>query len=153
MRQMLLGAILLAACGSLAHGQNAPASTRKAIKANLKSFVTAFNKGDAAGVAANYATNAKLLPPNAAMVEGRQNIQTFWAGAIEAGLKLVSLTPIDITTTGNFAIETGKYVSTVPAAGGGGTTTDEGKYVVVWRREGRAWKIIRDIWNSDKPQQ
>lgn len=152
MRRILLGAILIAAFASLAHGQSTPASTRKAIEANLKSFVDAFNKGDAAGVAAIYATNAKLLPPNGAMVEGRQNIQTFWAGGIDAGLKIVSLTAVDVTPAGNLAIETGKYVSTVPAASGG-TTTDEGKYVVVWRREGRGWKIIRDIFNSDKPQQ
>ena len=152
MRRMLLVTILMAACAALAYGQNTSASARKAIDANLKAFVADFNKGDAAGVAAHYATNAKLLPPNGAIVEGRQNIQKFWAGGIDAGLKLWSLTTVDLTTCGNYAIETGKYVSTVPAAGGG-TTTDEGKYVVVWQRHGRGWKIIRDIFNSDKPQQ
>ena len=52
---------------------------------------------------------------------------------------------------GNLIVETGKYVTTISA--GGTTITDEGKYVVVWRREGRGWKIIRDIFNSDKPAQ
>jgi uncharacterized protein (TIGR02246 family) len=150
MRRMLLVTILIAAFASLAQGQSSSASARKAIEANLKSFVIAFNKGDAAGVAANYATNAKLLPPNGAIVEGRQNIQTFWQGGIDAGLKIWSLTTVDVTPAGNLAIETGKYVTTVPAAGDT-TTSDEGKYVVVWQRQGRGWKIIRDIFNSDKP--
>ena len=151
MRKILLGTILIAAFASLAYGQTATASASKAIEANAKAFTEAFNKGDTAAVAAIYATDAKLLPPNGAMIEGRQGIQTFWAGAASAGLKLVSLTAIDVTATGTYAVETGKYVSTVPAPGGG-TSTDEGKYVVVWRRNGRDWKIIRDIWNSDKPQ-
>jgi uncharacterized protein (TIGR02246 family) len=151
MRRILLGTILIAAFSSLAYGQSASANTRKAIEANLKTFVAAFNRGDAAAVAALYAVDAKLLPPNGPIVEGRANIQTFWAGGISAGLKIVSLTATDVNVAGNLAIETGKYVSTVPA--GGGTTTDEGKYVVVWRREGRAWKIIRDVFNSDKPAQ
>jgi uncharacterized protein (TIGR02246 family) len=151
MRKILLGTILMAAFASLANGQTATASARKAIEANAKAFVEAFNNGDAAAVAAFYANDAQLLPPNAAMIEGRPGIQTFWAGGASAGLKLVSLTASDVTATGVYAVETGKYVATVPAPGGG-TSTDEGKYVVVWRREGRAWKIIRDIWNSDKPQ-
>ena len=152
MRKIILGTIIVAVFASLANGQDASASARKAIEANLKAFVDAFNKGDAATVAAIYATDARLLPPNAAMVEGRANIQSFWGGAIGAGVKLVSLTAIDVNVSGNHAIETGNYVSTVSATGGG-TTTDEGKYVVVWRREGRDWRIIRDIWNSNKPQQ
>jgi len=143
---------LIAAFSSLAYGQNASANTRKAIEANLKTFVAAFNKGDAATVAALYALDAKLLPPNGPIVEGRANIQTFWAAGITAGLKLWSLTPTDVTVAGNLAIETGKYVTTVPAAGDT-TVSDEGKYVVVWRREGRGWKIIRDVFNSDKPAQ
>jgi uncharacterized protein (TIGR02246 family) len=151
MRRILLSTILIAAFASLANGQTATASARKAIEANSKAFTEAFNKGDTAAVAAIYATDAKVLPPNGAMVEGRANIQTFWGSAASAGLKIVSLTTTDVTATGVYAVETGKYVTTVPAAGGG-TMTDEGKYVVVWRREGRIWKIIRDIWNSDKPQ-
>ena len=152
MRRTLLSAMLIAVSVSFAYGQGSEASARKAIEANLKLFVEAFNKGDAAGVANLYAVNAKLLPPNGAIVEGRQNIRAFWAGGIGAGLKLISLTAVDVTTAGNFVIETGKYVSTVPATGGG-TSTDEGKYVVVWQRQGRGWTIFRDIFNSDKPQQ
>ena len=151
MLRMFCVAMLIIVSVSLAHGQADAAAARKAIEANAKSFVAAFNKGDAAAVAAMYAVDAKLLPPNGAMVEGRANIQAFWAGAAQAGLKLVSLTPIDVTTAGNLAIDTGKYVATTPAAGGS-TTTDEGKYVVVWQREGSGWVIIRDISNSDKPQ-
>ena len=149
MRRIFLATLVIVASTAFAYSQTS--ATRKAIEANIKSFVEALNKGDAAAVAQMYAADAKVLPPNEKIVEGRANIQAFWQGAIGAGLKMTSLTPTTITPAGNLLVETGKYVMTIPA--GGATMTDEGKYVVVWRREGRNWKIIRDIFNSDKPAQ
>jgi ketosteroid isomerase-like protein len=29
--------------------------------------------------------------------------------------------------------------------------TDQGKYLVIWKRQGQTWKIARDIWNTSKP--
>ena len=151
MRRIIFATLIITACVTFAYSQSTSA-TRKAIEANLKTFVDEFTKGNAAAVAQIYAVDAKLLPPNDKMVEGRANIEKFWAGAIGAGLKLTSLSITTLTPAGNLVVETGKYVSTMPGAGGA-TITDEGKYVVVWRREGRNWKIIRDIFNSDKPAQ
>jgi ketosteroid isomerase-like protein len=150
MRRVLFAVVLIAAFTSLAQGQDTSAIARKAIEANSKIFIDAFNKGDAAGVAALYAMDAKLLPPNEKLVEGQENIQTFWGRAATAGVKMVSLTTSDVTASGVYAIETGKFVTTMPTASGG-TTTDEGKFVVVWQRQGSGWKIIRDIFNSDMP--
>jgi ketosteroid isomerase-like protein len=33
----------------------------------------------------------------------------------------------------------------------GGQVIDNGKYVVLWRREAGQWKLHRDIWNSSQP--
>jgi len=33
-----------------------------------------------------------------------------------------------------------------------GSTMDEGKYIVIWKREGDGWKLYRDMWSSDSPQ-
>lgn len=151
MRRIIFATVIIAACVTFANSQPSSA-TRRAIEANLKTFVEEFNKGNTAAVAQIYAVDAKLLPPNDKMVEGRANIEKFWAGASGAGLKLTSLSITTLTPAGNLAVETGKYVTTIPGTGGA-TMTDEGKYVVVWRREGRNWKIIRDIFNSDKPAQ
>jgi ketosteroid isomerase-like protein len=150
MRRIIFATVIIASCVTFAYSQPSSA-TRRAIEANLKTFVEEFNKGNAAAVAQIYAADAKLLPPNDKIVEGRANIQAFWQGASGAGLKLTSLSITTLTPAGNLLVETGKYVTTIPA--GGATVTDEGKYVVVWRREGRNWKIIRDIFNSDKPAQ
>ncbi len=97
-----------------------------------------------------YTMDARLLPPNSEMVEGRANIQKFWQGAISAGLKLVSLETVHVETHGNIAVEIGRYTSTAPGAGGT-TTTEKGKYVVVWKRDGRRWKLAVDIFNTSMP--
>jgi uncharacterized protein (TIGR02246 family) len=147
MKRHFLVTLLIICAASIAQAQQ---SVRRAIETNTKQFVEAFNKGDAAAVANMYTIDARLLPPNSAMVEGRANIQNFWQGAITAGLKMVSLDPMTVEAQGNIAVEVGRYTATAPAAGGA-TTTDKGKYVVVWKRQGGNWKLAVDIFNSDMP--
>ncbi len=150
MKNLLLTAVLMMSLASLAFGQAQSAGIRKAIEANNKAFMAAFNRGDAAAVAGMYANDAKLLPPNSEMVEGRQNIQTFWQGVISAGAKVEALDTVQVDWRGDMAIELGKYTLTIPQAGGQ-SVTDQGKYLVVWKRHGRTWKLGLDIWNTSTP--
>ncbi len=128
----------------------AQSSVRRAIQANTRQFIEAFNKGDIAAVANMYTMNAHLLPPNTDMIEGRANIEKFWQGASGAGLKITALDMVDLEVHGNTAIEVGRYTSTLPHLRGG-TVQDNGKYVVVWKREGRAWKLAVDVFNTNSP--
>jgi uncharacterized protein (TIGR02246 family) len=144
MKRQLLVTLLIICAASIAEAQQ---SVRTTIEANTRQFIEAFNKGDAATVANMYTMDARVLPPNGEMVEGRANIQKFWQGAISAGLKMVSLETVNVETQGNIAVEVGRYTSTLSGAGGI-TTTDKGKYVVLWKREGRSWKLAVDIFNT-----
>ena len=47
------------------------------------------------------------------------------------------------------ALDRGTYSLTI--APDGTAQTDTGKYVVVWRKIGREWKVAADIFNSDLP--
>jgi uncharacterized protein (TIGR02246 family) len=147
MKRAVVLALVVMSAATLAQAQTA---VRKAIEANTKQFVEAFNKGDADEVANWYLMEARVMPSNSDIIQGRPNIRTFWHGAITAGAKLVSLDTIDVEVRGNMAIEIGRYTLTMPAAGGA-TTTDKGKYVVIWKREGRGWKIAIDIFNTSLP--
>jgi uncharacterized protein (TIGR02246 family) len=147
MKRQFLITLLIICAASIAPAQQ---SVRRTIEANTKQFIEAFNKGDAAAVANMYAIDGRVLPPNSEAVEGRANIQKFWQGAITAGLKMVSLEITHLETQGNLAVEVGSYTTTVPGAGGA-TITDKGKYVVVWKRQGRAWKLAVDIFNTNLP--
>ena len=149
MRQLLATAFLVLSFTSAAHGQCTQSpSVRRTIEANNKKFIEAFNAGDAAVVAGMYKGDALLMPPNSPIIGNHQGIQTFWQQLITAGVKVVGLRTSSLDACGNTAIETGQYELTIPKAGGG-TTTDYGKYIVVWKRQGKTWRLTRDLWNTN----
>ena len=128
-------------------GNTAPGSNiRNAIEAASKGFAEALSKGDAAKIADMYEKGARVMPPNGPMlVQERQKIQEFWQGFINSGAKL-SLSTSDVEAQGNVAIEVGTYEMISPD-----NKRDTGKFVVVWRRHKKDWKLAHDIWNSDMP--
>lgn len=109
-------------------------------------FAVAFNAQDAAKVAAFYADDAVLMPPNQPMVKGRANIEAEWKRMFGQGVTSLQLRPMESLTTGDQAFEAGTSSVTMKGAG-----TDQGKYVVVYKRVGGDWKIAYDIFNSDQP--
>ena len=139
-----VSAALLLAAGP---GSAAAPSARALIEEANSKFAALLAKGDAAGLAALYATDAQVFPPNSDIVSGAPDIQKLWQGVIDAGIKGAKLTTLDVTVRGDLAAETGKYDLT----GADGTVLDSGKYVVVWKREGGHWKLHRDIWNTSMP--
>lgn len=106
---------------------------------------------DAAAVAAFYAADAQLLPPNAPMVTGQPAIQAAWAEFFKApNLKLTfSPTRIDVSSMGDMAADVGPYQMSFD--GPSGPVNETGKYHVVWRKTGAEWKIASESWNSDQP--
>ncbi len=110
-------------------------------------FATAFNNGDAASVAALYTEDGMLLPPDAKMVNGRQNIQTFWQGAFDAGVTGITIEIVESEARGDTAYETGSYSLKAPGEDGE-LVPVSGKYIVIWKNgaDGQ-WRFHRDIWN------
>lgn len=122
-------------------------STTDAIKAGNKSLLVALAAGDAAGVAAKYSKKAILMASGMPAQKGRKKIQAFWAAGISAmGVKSASLRTTEVDELGTTAIECGAYT----LKGDKRVVLDVGKYVVVWKKEDGAWKLHRDIFNSDK---
>jgi len=111
-----------------------------------EAFMSALTNGDAAGVAAQYTDDAQLLPPNADLVTGKQEIQNAMQGFIDSGVTSLTLESTEIEGIGNKAYEVGKYTLTV-----GEQVVDNGKYIVIWKKDGEQWKLHRDIFNSSMP--
>ena len=120
---------------------------RAAIEAANKQFVAALSRGDGAGIAAMYTANAQMFPANSDIVSGPQAIEQFWQGAVDAGIRNLTLTTLEAEAQGDIAYEVGTY--TLP--GEAGKMIDVGKYVVVWKRVGGQWKLHRDIWTTSVP--
>jgi len=120
---------------------------RNAIERANEQFMDAFGRGDAAGVAALYTEDAKVLPPNHDVVRGQPAIRSFWQGLMDTGVKAVRLEIGEAEQQGDTAYE----VSRATLLGAGDQVLDEVKYIAIWNREGAAWRLHRDIFNSSRP--
>jgi ketosteroid isomerase-like protein len=93
-----------------------------------------------------YTADARILPPGAPMIAGRENIKEFWKQAIAAlGVKSAKLATVDAEMTGDSVVEIGK--ADLVVADGSSVTL---KYVVHWKQEDGLWKWHVDIWNPNK---
>ena len=67
------------------------------------------------------------------------------------GIKDLKITVEDVKVNGDTAYENGKYSIKIQPEGQEGVM-DNGKYLVVWKRQDDGdWKIHSDIWNSSAP--
>jgi ketosteroid isomerase-like protein len=119
---------------------------RSEIATANRNFMGAFARGDAQAVAACYTADGWLLPPGSEVVQGTAAITTFWRGAMDAGIASATLDTVEVGGGEETASEVGRYT----LSGGDGAILDRGKYVVIWRRDGGAWKLHRDIWNTSQ---
>jgi uncharacterized protein (TIGR02246 family) len=151
-----IGVVLLAAivvADSIAGGGQG--KTDPALDKLNAEYVVAFNARDAAKVASFYADDALLMPPNEAMVKGRENIQAHFRSEFELMTTTIELRPLESVIAGTTAFEVGtskvtmkrSSSPTITTAQGGGTAS--GKYVVILKRVGSDWKIAYDIYNVD----
>jgi len=123
------------------------AQSKAAIQTLNDQWCAAFNKGDAAALAAMYTADAYVLPAGAPMVKGRPDIQKFMSGAVQQ-LGDIKITTLDVKPLGgNAAREVGTCTFKTKAQ-----PPENGalKYAVVWQKEGGRWKLLQDIWNMDK---
>ena len=93
-----------------------------------------------------YTRNARLLPPGAPTVTGRDAIADFWRGAVAAmNVQRLRLHTLSLDVFGDQAQEVGR--AELAVEGGGAPMAL--KYVVLWKREDGGWRMDVDIWNAD----
>jgi uncharacterized protein (TIGR02246 family) len=124
-------------------------TAKQSIESGLAAFCEAFNGGHADGVAAQYTSDAQILPPGASRIDGRQKIQEFWQGFIDAKVADLTLRSDEIEDFGSQAVEIGTVSASAPGEGDARVQL-AGKYIVLWTKDANgAWQIHRDIWNWD----
>jgi uncharacterized protein (TIGR02246 family) len=141
--------LTLTACSAA----SAPVDTsadEAALKAATNAWINAYNTGDVEKMVALYAEDGVLMPPHAAVANGKAAIRAFLstdtAGAKAAGIKLVN----GSSTVGVVA-DTGWEAGSYTVTDASGATVDSGSYLSVSRKVNGQWLYVRDTYNSDRP--
>ena len=126
---------------------NITTAKEEIVNAN-KEFMKLFADNDSIGLSNLYSQDAKLMMNGTTAILGRKNIQSTFSGIMNSGISNVSLKTIDVWGTENLITEEGGLSLFV-----GDTVVDQGKYIVLWKKEDGKWKLFRDIFNSNLPAQ
>jgi ketosteroid isomerase-like protein len=111
--------------------------------------VEVFGKRNFAALDNIYTRGARILPPGAPMISGREAIKKFWSDLVQsANAKSAVLASAEVMAAGDGVVEIGKATLTVEPEGQSAAQM-EVKYVVYWQQEDGRWKWHVDIWNQN----
>jgi uncharacterized protein (TIGR02246 family) len=125
------------------------AQSKAELQKEVDAWAAAFNKGDAAAIAAMYTTDADLLPDHGDLAHGRAAIEATIKKMVESGtyrndLKLTveNVHPLGV----NIATGIGTYTITPKNQ----SQPEVGKFVTVVRKQDGKWLLQTDTWNTNK---
>ena len=124
----------------------------EAINAVRDAFAVAYNAGDAAALVALLTDDVVLMPPNEPALVGSDAYQSWTEALFEQFTTELTIMSEELVVAGDWAFDRGVYTQTLTSTAGGDVIQDSGKYLVIFQRQADgAWKVARDIWNSDIP--
>ncbi|MTB51134.1 DUF4440 domain-containing protein [Lewinella sp. W8] len=114
---------------------------------NIGKFSASVVAGDYDKIAAAYTEDGKIFPNRRDIIGGRAAVRQYWV--LPEGVRTIThkITPVEIKVRGREAYDYGYYEGTTRRANGEEVSW-RGKYVIIWRKVGKEWKIYLDIWNS-----
>ncbi len=146
MNRTLLFTVCLAILsrGAFAAESNQSTDDEGAIRAAIASYVEAFNKGDAAAVAAHWSKTGEWIDPEGTPIQGRDAIlvemKAYFAGDAKPQIELLDLSVQFLAPS--VAVEQGTALVTRP-----GEATSESSYLAIHVRENGKWQLssVREL--------
>ena len=124
-----------------------PGSAAPALRRVADAYAAAMLAGDARAAAAVFAEDGADLQPGAAPVRGRAAIEAYYRGLFATcHFAKFELTETESRIAGDVGFLTG--TTRVAVAG---APEEAGKYLVVLKRSGDAWKVAYAMHNEDRP--
>lgn len=119
------------------------------IRNTNQDFVTNFNTGNYDQAAAVFAQDGTLMVPHYDAAFGSKSVERLLRQLGDAGYEELRLETARVETSGDLAVEIGRYSMTIRQIDGS-VHAERGKYLKAWRRLG-AWHIVADSWSSNLP--
>jgi uncharacterized protein (TIGR02246 family) len=112
-------------------------------------FVTSFNTANYDQVAALFAEDGVFMAPHHDPAYGPKAVERLLHQIGEAGYEDLRLETVRVESSGDLAMEIGRY-SVAVRQPDGTIVADRGKYLKAWRRLG-VWLVVADCWSSNLP--
>lgn len=126
---------------------NEAADPRQLVEARQAEWNAAFNRGDVEGLAAAYAEDAVVMPPNDTTLRHPEQIRAFWSEVLASGLREHHVDIMDVRVEGDTIYETGVW-SAAAQSGDGSRQVYGGNVVTVYQRQADgSWKARLHSWN------
>lgn len=121
---------------------------RKAIAASNEIYWQAFAKNDPSLFVDRYAEDCWIMPPNAPAVCGPDAVRDFFlASYSKFGVRNGKFITVDVYgVSEDLVAEVGFW----KVYDGGNSEFDDGKYLVLWKRTAKGWKMWRDSFSSNR---
>lgn len=152
--KLMLATLVVLAAATQAQTPAKPSleADKQAIAKVRDQELPALASGDPEKLLAIYTEGIVLLPPNEPAVVGKAAARA-WLKNMFGQFKVEGTysSTADLTVSGDLAFERLSFKLKLTPVAGGAPIEDAGKGIHVYRREGGAWKIAQDIWNSDTP--
>lgn len=140
--------LLLLSCQSFAQTYTGNQKQIDIILKNIAQFSADVMSGEHKKIGAAYTKNAKIFPNNLDIISGRSAIAKYWKLPEGVSITYHKVTPSEIKITGKEAYDYGYYEGKTMTKGE--ESSWKGKYVIIWKKVGKDWKIYLDIWNRIK---
>lgn len=117
------------------------------ILSNAKAFSSYVMEGNLDGIVNSYTEDGTIFPNQRPILKGEEELTKYWRPQEGYATTYHKITPLEIKISGREARDYGLYEgrSTDPE---GKEYTWQGKYLIIWRKVGKEWKMYLDIWNS-----
>ena len=135
-----VGLLALSSCAVHPTGRRDPLALNQQWEAT-------FNRGDAAGVAALYRSDARLYLPGSEPLVGTAAIRNAIASLIKTGVT-VRVRPAEQRIASDLAYVVGSYTIL-----NGQTEAEHGTFMEIWTRADDSWKILYDLNVPSAPLQ
>jgi uncharacterized protein (TIGR02246 family) len=125
---------------------------RAAVTRATSDLLAAVNAGDVNRVLAVWADDGVMMPPHHPSVIGHVELATYFRNLFSRLHLTFTFTSSEIHIAGDLAFERVTYTAIACPISGGPAVEDVGKGLHLYHRQrDGTWKLMNDIWNSDRP--
>ncbi len=124
------------------------AEDEAAVRAHVETFVASWNAGDLETIAGMIDEGVIQMPQNATPMKGRDAVLAHMEAGYDPTQVTQSATVEEVETMGDFALAFGSWTLTPTESAGEDVETQDGTWMVLYKRGGDGWKMYRWTWNQ-----